>query len=191
MRRVSLNAPPRSHERGSIIVLLLVVLAVLGGGYWFLKSYRDMREKEAWEFANRAADRIVLKRDSRFLDFNLTQRAQMNYPPSWRARMMHWVADVGTPSPQFQMKGDVTFKNYFFEPSGRFVAQFNYPTGPAYLELHISHPGALWVIDDLNWTWPPQPPPPAPPAPAPGVQPIPATPAPGAPPIAPTATPGR
>ena len=162
-----------NREGGQVIVLLLIVIAVIGGGLWFMKSYRDMREKEAWAFANEAADRIVLKRDQRFLDFSLTQRAQMTYPPSWRMRMLHHVAEPGTPNPKFNLKGDVAFKNYFFEPSGHFTAQFEYPTGPAFLELHVSHPGALWVIDDINWTWPPQPTPTPAAIPAPGTQPAP------------------
>jgi hypothetical protein len=181
------NAPARrARESGSIIILLLVVLAALGGGYYFLKQNRDMREKEAWAFANDAANRIVLQRDQRFIDFNLTQKAQMQYPPSWRIRMLEYIREAGTPNPQFHVKGDVAFTNQFFDPHANFTVQFDYPTGPGYLELHVSHPGALWVIDDLNWTWPPPATPtPAPIAPVPGAQPSPG------PQVPPAATPHR
>ncbi len=130
-----------------------------------MKGYRDNREKEARAFANEAARRIVLQRDQRFIDFNLTQKAQVTYPPSWRYRMLEFIRGAGTPNPEFHMKGDVVFTNQFFDPQGTFIAQFDYPTGPGYLELHVSHPGALWVIDDLNWTWQPPPPPVPPPTP--------------------------
>lgn len=173
-----------ARERGSVIILLLVVLAALGGGYYFLKQNRDQREKEAWAFANEAANRIVLQRDQHFLNFSLTQKAQMQYPPSWRIRMLEYIREVGTPNPQFHVKGDVTFTNQFFDPRGHFTIQFDYPTGPGYLELYVSHPGALWVIDDLNWTWPP----PAAPTPAP-VAPAPGMPVPGASPSPPTQLP--
>ncbi len=142
-----------------------------------LKSNRDMREKEAWAFANEAARRVVLQQDIRFLDFNLTQKAQMNYPPSWRIRLMANIREPGQPNPEFQMKGKMHFTNQFFEPAGEFTAQFDFPHGPAYLELHISHPGALWVIDDINWTWPQTPPPPTP-TPTPVLTPTPPPPTP-------------
>lgn len=173
-----MRSPQRSaasRESAQVIVLLLIVLAVLGGGYWFMKSNRDMREKEARDFATEAAKRIVLQRDQRFIDFNLTQKAQMTYPPSWRYRMLEFIREAGTPNPQFHFtKSEVLFTNQFFDPHGTFIAQFDFPNGPGYFEVHISHPGALWVIDDLNWTWQP----PAP-TPAPAVQM--ATPAPAAP----------
>src|SRR4051812_22698207 len=151
------------REEGSVIILLLVVLAAIGGGYWFMKQNRDMREKEAREFATEATNRIVLQRDQRFIDFNLTQKAQMTYPPSWRYRMLQLINDAGTPNPQWHFtKTEVVFQNQFFEPQGTFVAQFDYPNGPAFFEVHVSHPGALWVIDDLNWTWTPAAPTPTP-----------------------------
>src|SRR4051812_34427460 len=151
------------REEGSVIILLLVVLAAIGGGYWFMKQNRDMREKEALAFATEATNKIVLQHDQRFIDFNLTQKAQLTYPPSWRYRMLQFIKDAGTPNPQWHFtKTEVLFQNQFFEPQGTFIAQFDFPNGPGYFELHVSHPGALWVIDDLNWTWTPPAPTPTP-----------------------------
>lgn len=164
-----------------MVVLLIILLAVLGGGWWFLKSNRDRRENEAWAFANEGATHIVLQKDMRFLNFNLTQKAQMTYPPSWRMRLMDMISEAGTPNPEFHMKGTMRFVNHFFQPEGTFIAQFDCPRGPAYLELQISHPGALWVIDNLNWTWQPPPPPPPTPTPIPTATPSPSpTPTPSA-----------
>ncbi|MDQ6622828.1 MAG: hypothetical protein M3Y86_05010 [Verrucomicrobiota bacterium] len=171
--------PPRATRRSrdesaQVIVLVLIVLAVLAGGWWMLRSNKNLREREAFAFAKDAADHIVLRQDMRFLDFNMTQEAKMQYPPSWRLRLMDMIRQPGTPNPQFQVKGTTRFESGYFEPSGVFVAQFDYPTGTGYLELHISHPGALWVIDDLNWTWPPPPTPtPAPMTPTPSPSPTP------------------
>ena len=66
------------------------------------------------------------------------------------------------------MTGDLFFTSRFFDPAGVFRAEIQFPTGPAYLDLKISHPQALWQIDGLNWTWQPPPPPPTPmPSPTP------------------------
>ncbi len=160
----------RNHESGSVIVLLLVVLAVLGGGWWYLRSHRTQREAEAAAFVNEVATRLVLKHDVRFLDLHLTPQAQMLYPPSFRMRMMDLIDLPGTPNPQFHVKGELQFTHQFSDPNGRFIAQFDYPSGPSYLEMQISHPGAMWMIDAINWTW-------TPPAPTPTPMPV-ATPTP-------------
>ncbi len=160
-------------------MLIIILLAVLAGGWWFLKSNRDTREKEAFAFANEGATHIVLQQDMRFLNFNLTPKAQLMYPPSWRMRLMDMIREAGAAKPEFQVKGNMHFVNQFFQPEGEFTAQFECLRGPAYLELHVSHPGALWVIDAINWTWqPPPPPPPAPivsptPSPSPSATPTP------------------
>lgn len=157
-----------------MVVLIVVVLAVVAGGLWLMQRNRDMREREARAFANEIATRLVLQQDTRFLDFSLTQKAQLMYPPSWRVRFFDYIRQQGPPPPQFQMtKGEVFFQNYFFEPTGHFIAQFDYPPGPAFLEMNISHPGALWVIDSLNWTWTPAPTPPPTPPPMPVLEPTP------------------
>src|SRR4051794_30183185 len=102
----------RRGEEASVIILLLVVLAVIGGGYWFMKQNRDMREREALAFATDAANKIVLQRDQRFIDFNLTQKAQMTYPPSFRFRMLELIRNAGTPNPAFHFtKSEVLFTN--------------------------------------------------------------------------------
>jgi hypothetical protein len=150
------------RENGSVIVLLLVVLAAVGVGWWLLKSSRDRRETEGRAFADQAMQHVVLQRDQRFLDFYLSRQAQQQYPPSFRMRLMDYVREPGNPDPKYQMKGQVTFTQQFFEPNGTFIGEFAYPTGPAYLEVQISHPGALWQIDAINWTWNPPAPTPTP-----------------------------
>jgi hypothetical protein len=177
--------PHRGRESGQVIILVVIVLAVLGGGWWFLKSNRDMRDREARAFANEIVTRLVLQGDTRFLDRNLTQKAQLLYPPSWRMRFFDYIRQQGPPPATFQMtKEEVLFQSYFFEPSATFIAQFNYPNGPAYLEVNISHPGALWVIDSINWTWSPAAPTPTPPPPPAPVEVISPSPTPSASPKA-------
>lgn len=160
----------RRGESGQVIVLIIIIIAILGGGWWLLRWNRDKRIKEAWAFANEATNRIVFQQDVRFLDIHLTPKARLNYPPSWRMRLMHNIREPGQISPGFDLKGETFFVQQFFEPSGRFLAHLTTATGPAVLEMHVSRPGVMWLIDDLNWTW--QPPPT--PTPTPFVMPTPA-----------------
>ncbi len=153
-----------------MIILLLVVLAVLGGGWWYLKKHRAQREQEGRAFAEEATRRIVLQQDAHFLGFHLSPRAQVLYPPSWRMRLLESIREPGPARPDFRVKGQVNFVSQFSEPTGRFVAEVATPTGPGFLELQISHPGVLWLIDAINWTWQP------PPTPTPAATPSPTAP---------------
>jgi len=162
-RPLCFTARNRRSESGQVIVLILILLAILGGGWWVLKSSRDKREKEAWVFAKEAATRIVIQHDMRFLDRVLSQKAQLLYPPSWRERLMDRIREPGAAKSELRMRGNVLFTSQFFEPIGTFIAEWDFPTGPGFLEMKISHPQAFWQIDALNWTWQPPPPPPPPP----------------------------
>lgn len=169
--QVSFKLRADRAERGQVVVLLIVLLAVLGGGWWMLKSSRDKREKEAWEFAREAATRIVVQHDIRFLDRTLSQEAQMMYPPSWRERLMDRIREPGAVKSEMRLRGTVLFNSQFFEPAAEFIAEWDTPTGPGSLDLKFSHPKAFWQIDGLNWTW--QPPPPPTPSPTPSPSPLP------------------
>jgi len=152
----------RRSESGQVIVLLLILLAILGGGYWLLISSREKREKEAWAFARDAATRIVVQQDMRFLDRTLSPKAQVLYPPSWRERLMTRIREPGPPQSEPRMRGQLFFRSQFFNPEGEFIVEWDFPTGPASIDLKISHPQALWQIDGINWTWQAPPPPPTP-----------------------------
>jgi hypothetical protein len=137
------------------LVLLLILLAILGGGYWYLSSGRTTKEQEARDFAKEVAERVVLRGDTRILDTALSLEARRQYPPSWRDRMYERIREQGAPKSDMRVSGDVTFSHHFFEPLGRFKAEVDYVDGPAYLQLNVSQHGVLWQVDYLNWIWQP------------------------------------
>jgi cbb3-type cytochrome oxidase subunit 3 len=143
----------RKAERGQAIVLILIVLAVLAGGYWMLVTSRKNTEQDAERFARDAAQRLVLQQDMRFLNQTLTPHAQMLYPPSWRERFFGFVRDLGPVQSDLNVYGRVAFVSEFFQPTAVFHADFQVATGPAAVELHFSRPGPRWEIDALNLTW--------------------------------------
>ena len=164
---------PGGRERGQVIVLILIVLALIGGGAWWLFTSKRQSETDARVFAQQAAERMAIQFDRKFLDQHLGPEAQVQFPPSFRERLLNHLRELGVPSPQIDLEGKVTFTSRFFEPSGQFRARLMYPEKPAFLDLAVSRPHAHWQIDYLNLTYVPTPTPTPEPSPALGVTPLP------------------
>ena len=145
----------RFQERGQVIGVLIVFLVIIGGACWYLFSMRQRTEKEAWEYARQVAEQVALQRDDRFITRNLSPRARVEIPPSFRERMFANLRGLGTPEKQIGLTGKVQFTNYFFDPKGSFRAQINFPAMPAYLDMAVSASHGPWQIDALNLTWTP------------------------------------
>jgi hypothetical protein len=157
--------------RGQVIVLVVIVLALLGGGVWFLYSSRQDAEKNGRAFAALVAKRIAVNYDDKFFHVRLSPAAQGNYQQSWRERMLMQLRQLGVPSQPIEMKGDMAYTSHFFDPKGNFRAELKYPTTTAYLEMVISRGMTVWQIDEINLMW--NPPPTPTPAPKPDMTPTP------------------
>ncbi|MGI9089092.1 MAG: hypothetical protein ACR2HH_15345 [Chthoniobacterales bacterium] len=145
----------RKKQRGEVLVLALILLAIFGGGLWYLWSARRINEAAARDFARDAAERIVLHQDQVFLNRALAPAAQVAYPPSWRERLFAHLRVLGPPPTSLDLQGETKFTSHFFDPHGAFRVRINYPENPAFLDLEVSHPRALWQIDMVNLTWTP------------------------------------
>ncbi|MEP6809800.1 MAG: hypothetical protein ABI992_06120 [Chthoniobacterales bacterium] len=138
---------------GQVIVLLVIVLALLSGGYWWLLHSSQESEKEARAFAQATAARLAIDYDRHFLDTHMGQDAALQFPPSFRERMLNHFREFGTPAPEIGVTGEVNFTNQFFEPHGKFRAHLQYPTRGADLDLIVACPNGWWQIDYLNLSW--------------------------------------
>jgi hypothetical protein len=139
--------------RGEGLVLVIVILAILGGGYWYLLSTRRNSEQEAWNYAREVAEHVALQRDARFVDLNLSARAQVEMPPSSRERILNKLGELGAPDKRINLTGHVDFSSHFFDPKGSFRAQINFPASAVYLDMSISPSRGPWQIDALTVTW--------------------------------------
>ena len=155
-----------SRIKAEGIGIWLVLLAVLGGGVWFLYSSRNEGDKNARVFANEVAQRIAVNFDEKYLNHRLNPKSQAMYLPSWRLRFFNYLRDFGPMAKSIETKGDVYFTSYFFEPRGRFRSQLTYPTITAVLETVVSRGMNAWQIDEINLIWEP------PPAPSPTPSPV-------------------
>ena len=164
---------PRLKSSGQIIGILIIALALIGIGFWWLFSNKQEMAKEGREFGKDAVQRIVVQRDINFFASHLSPQARMNFPVSTQQEFMNEIAKLGQPVGAVDVQGDITFQSQFFEPRGSFHARINYPAKYADFDLTISHPVGRWQIDDIAFipqreqlTPAPAAPPPPPPAPA-------------------------
>ncbi len=136
----------RSRSSGQVIVLLIIVLGLVGAGFWWLFSNKEAMAKEGRAFGKEAVQRIAVQHDVNFFGSHLSPQARMNFPVSAQQEFMNEIARHGPPVGAVDVKGDITDIN-----------------------LSISHPVGRWQIDDIAFM--PQRQPGSGPAPAPAAAP--------------------
>jgi hypothetical protein len=149
MKKLKMNS--RSQSSGQVIVVLLIVLGLVGIGFWWLSSNKQAMAKEGNEFAREAIQRIVVQRDMNFFASRLSPQARMNFPQSAQQEFFGEIAKLGAPVGPIDVKGDIQFQSQFFEPRGDFHARINYPARYADINLAISHPVGRWQIDEISF----------------------------------------
>ncbi len=139
----------RLRSSGQVVVILVIVLVLLGIGYWWLNSTKQQMAKEGKEFANEAAQKIVVQHDVNFFGSHLSPQARMNFPVSAQQEFMNEIVQMGAPVGAIDLQGQMEFQSQFFEPHGAFHARINYPVRYADFDLSISHPVGRWQIDTI------------------------------------------
>src|SRR5919201_4683313 len=142
MKKLKMNS--RSKSSGQVIVILIIVLGLVGVGFWWLVSNKQQMAKEGKEFAKDAVQRIVVRRDVNFFNSRLSPQARMNFPASAQQDFFAEIAKLGAPAGAIDVQGNIEFNSQFFEPHGAFHARVNYPARYADMNLVISHPVGRW-----------------------------------------------
>jgi hypothetical protein len=139
-------------QSGQGLVLIVIILAIIGGGLWYLYSNKATTDREARAFGRETIKRLTVDHDRQYLETHLGPQAKLDLPPSQRDYMIQRFAQFGVPQQPMQIEEDVTFESYFFEPRAIFTAHLNYPAQPALLQLAISHPVSKWQIDNVTFS---------------------------------------
>jgi hypothetical protein len=139
----------RLRSSGQAVVILVIVLVLLGIGYWWLNSTKQEMAKEGKEFANQAVQKIVVQQDVNFFGSHLSPQARMNFPVSAQQEFMNDIVQMGSPVGAIDLQGQIEFQSQFFEPHGAFHARINYPVSFADFDVSISHPVGRWQIDTI------------------------------------------
>ena len=140
-----------SKSSGQVIVVLIIVLGLVGVGFWWLLSNKQEMARDGKQFARDAVQRIVVQRDIKFFNSRLSPAAHMNFPASAQQDFFAEIAKLGAPAGAIDVKGEIEFNSQFFEPHGNFQARINYPARYADINLAISHPVGRWQIDEVSF----------------------------------------
>lgn len=149
MKKLKMNF--RSNSSGQIVVVLIILLAVIGAGAWWLFSNKQAMAKEGREFGREAIQRIAVQHDLSFFTSRLGPAGRRQFPPSAQQEFISEIAKLGAPVGPIDVQGDVQFQSQFFEPRGNFHARINYPARFAEINIAISHPVGRWQIDDASF----------------------------------------
>jgi hypothetical protein len=143
----------RLNEAGSGLVIVIVLVAVVGGIAWWLFNTKKESDRGARAFGREMIERLAVKHDQAFFGNNLGPQARMEFPPSTQKYMIDKLTEMGVPAQPIKIEENVTFESKFFSPRGYFTAHLNYPGQGATMELAVSHPVSKWQIDNLTLTW--------------------------------------
>jgi hypothetical protein len=144
-----MNRTPRLNSSGQVLAVVIIVLVLIGIGFWWLFSNKQAMAKEGRAFGKEAVQRIAVQHDVNFFSSHLSPEARLQFPPSAQQDFMGRIQKLGTPASSVDVQGDVTFQSQFFEPRGNFHARINYPARGAEINVSISHPVGRWQIDDV------------------------------------------
>ena len=140
----------RSNISGQGLVIVIIVVALIGFGAWYLYSNKRAMENDARAFGKEAVERLAVNHDANFFSERIGPQARYDYPPSQQQYIMSKFQELGVPVQPIAIEGTVAFESHFFQPKGYFLAHLNYPARPATLEVDISHPASRWQLDSVK-----------------------------------------
>ena len=138
---------------GGSIVAVLILLAVLGAGFFGLNRHKQALKQQAHAYATETAERLLFAHDTTYLPKNLSGDATLDFPPSRQDALIARMVEAGQPARPITFEGDVRFASYFFNPSAEFRSHLLFAAGPGTFTLNISHPGERWQIDAISLSW--------------------------------------
>jgi hypothetical protein len=142
---------PRSKSSGQILAVAIIVLVLIGIGFWWLFSNKQTMAKEGKAFGKEAVQRIAVQHDLNFFSSHLSPEARLQFPPSAQQDFISRIEKLGPPAGPVDVQGDILFQSQFFDPRGNFHARVNYPARGAEINVSISHPVGRWQIDDVQF----------------------------------------
>ena len=140
---------PGSKLSGQILVILIIVLVLIGIGYWWLDSNKRQMAQEGNQFGKQVIQELIMQHNVKFFADHLSPAMRLQYPPSAQQDLMTQLDKLGTPISPPDVQGDIVFQSHFFEPNGNFHAHINYPTRGADINVAVSHPVGRWQIDEI------------------------------------------
>lgn len=143
----------QSKERASVVLFLIIVVAVIAGGLYFLNSMRGDSEVEGERFAREVIDRCAFRHDVRFLQSSVAADRRLAVPPAMDQQFVDTLAKLGVPDRNFILTGKLQFDSYFFSPHGTYNAVLTYPDRHGTFFVNVTRPSGIWLVTDYGITW--------------------------------------
>jgi hypothetical protein len=134
------------------LVVLIIILAIIGGGFWYLFSNKKTMDREARTFGRQMIEALTVRHDVNYFANNLSPQMRLDYPPSQQQSVISQFQQMGAPQQPIKIDETVTFESHFFTPRGHFTAHLFYPTQAATLDMDVSHPVGKWQLDDMTFS---------------------------------------
>jgi hypothetical protein len=144
------NSHRSSRESGQGLVVVIILLAIIGAGFWYLFNSKKTMDREARAFGREMIERLVVRHDQNFFA-DVSPQMRLDYPPLRQKDVIDQVTQLGVPQQPINIEEIVTFQSTFFSPHGHFTAHLFYPTSAGTIELDVSHPVGKWQVDNLTF----------------------------------------
>jgi hypothetical protein len=149
---------PRSAQGGQALVFVIVLIAVIGGGLFFLNSMRNDAKAEGERFIRQVIESCAFQHDVKFLHASVASDRRLAVPPAMDDQFIYFLTKLGVPDRNYNLTGQLDFDHYFGSPHGTYKAILTYPDQHATISVTIARPSGIWLVTDFGVTYerPPQ-----------------------------------
>src|ERR1700730_14931487 len=116
----------RSNTSGTGLVILIILLALIGAGAWWLFNNKKTMDREARAFAREFVQRVAVNHDPAFFAEHLSPQTKLEFPPSRQQSVMGKLQEMGVAAWTMQCdpkargdrdNKDKMIRSYFPEPA--------------------------------------------------------------------------
>src|SRR5205814_8348967 len=105
----STNRLPQSGQRGQVLVFIIIVIAVIGGGLFFLISMRKDAKAEGERFVRQVIEHSAFQHDVKFLHSNVASDRRLAVPPAMHDQSIYYLTQLGVPDCSYTLTVQLDF----------------------------------------------------------------------------------
>jgi len=98
---------PQSGQRGQALVFLIIVIAVIAGGLFFLISMRKDAKAEGERFVRQVIERCAFQHDVKFLHASVASDRRLAVPPAMDDQFIYYLTKLGVPDRNYNLTGQL------------------------------------------------------------------------------------
>jgi hypothetical protein len=152
------NRSREASESGQALVFIIIVVAVIAAGLFFLNSMRKDAKVEGNAFAHEVIEKCAFQHDVNWLHTKVASDRRVAIPPAMDDQFIYYLTKLGVPDRNYTLDGQLEFDGYFVSPHGSYKTILTYPTQHATVNFTIGRPSGIWLITDfgVNYERPPE-----------------------------------